>query len=232
MNASRPAPSPAAAFFDAIAASYDRDYALSGPESRARMDRVLGVLGTAPLRILDLGVGTGRELPHLLDAGHTPVGLDASRAMLDRCARRARRVTLVQADFWCASAHAPLPFDDASFDAAIALHGTLAHPPDVGAVCGLAAELARVVRPGGHFVAEVPAPAWLDWTAAHPPPRERGVRRTGPLTAVIEDRRRGASIEARLLEWPEWEGAFGPAWRLRRDPVGPLEWLLVAERAR
>ena len=94
----------------------------------------------------------------MLDAGHAPTGLDASRAMLERCARRARPVPLVHADFWVA----PLPFADGAFDAVVALHGTLAHPPDEGAMGRLARELARVVRPGGVFVAEVPSPAWLE----------------------------------------------------------------------
>lgn len=73
----------AAAFFDAIAGRYERAYALTTAASRARMARVLGVLPAAPAQVLDLGVGTGRELTALLDAGHAPTGLDASRAMLD-----------------------------------------------------------------------------------------------------------------------------------------------------
>ena len=105
--------SAAEAFFDAIAGRYERVYALSSTESRRRMDRVLGDLPPPPARILDLGVGTGRELTALLDAGHLPTGVDASRAMLERCARRARPVPLVHADFWAT----PLPFAAGSFEA-------------------------------------------------------------------------------------------------------------------
>jgi SAM-dependent methyltransferase len=219
----------AAAFFDAIAGRYERAYALSPAASRARMARVLAVLPAAPAQVLDLGVGTGRELTALLDAGHTPTGLDASRAMLDRCARRARPVPLVQADFWVP----PLPFAGAEFDAVVALHGTLAHPPDEGAMGRLARELARVTRPGAVFAAEVPAPAWLDRLDARDatdPQTDRRALRTGPRTCVYEDLVTGASIEARLLDEAEWSAALAPDWRATIESIDELEWMVVARR--
>lgn len=219
----------AAAFFDAIAGRYERAYALTTAASRARMARVLGVLPAAPAQVLDLGVGTGRELTALLDAGHAPTGLDASRAMLDRCARRARPVPLVQADFWAP----PLPFADAAFDAVVALHGTLAHPPDEGAMGRLARELARVARPGAVFAAEVPAPSWLDRLDARDATdaqADRRARRTGPRTCVYEDLVTGASIEARLLDEAEWSAALAPDWRATFESIDELEWLVVARR--
>jgi SAM-dependent methyltransferase len=226
-------PGPERSFFDAIAGRYDRVYALSGAESRARLERVLHELPPAPARVLDLGVGTGRELPALLDAGYSPTGLDASQEMIARCARRSRPVPLVHADFW-----QRLPFEDAAFDAAVALHGTLAHPPDAGALARLAAEVARLVRPGGAWVIEVPAPAWLDRLdaleaarAARAPDDARAVRRTGPRTCVYEDLVVGASIEAHILDTSEWHAALGDAWSTRVEPLGDLEWLVVAKRA-
>jgi SAM-dependent methyltransferase len=213
---------PARRFFDAIAGRYERVYAPSLEESRARMRRVLAELPAAPARVLDLGVGTGRELTPLLDAGHDPTGVDVSPEMLARCARRARQVHLVQADFWD-----PLPFPDACFDAAVALHGTLAHPIDEGAVGRLAAELARVVRPGGALVVEVPSPAWLDRSVG-----DARVRRTGPATGVYEDAVTGASIQARLLSQAEWVAALGPLWQARVEAASDVEWLVLAQRAR
>src|SRR5207302_1396932 len=62
-------------FFDAIARRYDRDYALSGITSRERMERVIRAIA-GKTRVLVLGIGTGRELPALLDAGHDVTGLD------------------------------------------------------------------------------------------------------------------------------------------------------------
>jgi SAM-dependent methyltransferase len=216
----------AEAFFDAIAGRYERAYALPAAQSRARMDRVLGVLPAPPARVLDLGVGTGRELTAMLDAGYAPTGLDASRAMLERCARRARPVPLVRADFWVA----PLPFVDAAFDAVVALHGTLAHPPDERAMGRLARELARVVRPGGVFVAEVPSPAWLARLETASPQADRRVRRTGPRTCVYEDLVTGASIEATLLDEVEWSAALAPDWEPTIESIDELEWLVVARR--
>jgi SAM-dependent methyltransferase len=214
-------------FFDGIAARYDRVYAPSSAESRVRMGRVLAALPSGPLRVLVLGVGTGRELPSLLDAGHAPTGLDSSRAMLDRCARRGRSTSLVQADFW----RWPLPFSSDHFDAALALHGTLAHPPDPLAVSRLAAELARVVRPRGWFVAEVASPAWLDVAEAAHDAGDRHVRRTGPRACIVEDRVVGLAIEARLLDVSEWTNALRPAWLPEVRRIDESEWLLVAERA-
>src|SRR5260370_28032321 len=96
--------------------------------------------------------------------------------MLDRCARSARPLLLVCLNFW----RPPFPFDESSFDAVIALHGTLAHPPDESALARLARELARVVRPGGRFVAEVPSPVWLDRLGSLAQASDRRGPRTGP----------------------------------------------------
>lgn len=220
-------------FFEAIAGRYDREYALDAAQSRARAKRLLAELAqlaeqhAAPARVLDLGVGTGRELPALLDAGLEVTGVDVSQAMLDRCARRARPIPLVRADFW-----EPLPFEAASFDAAVALHGTLAHPPAEDAIARLGAELARLVRAGGALIAEVPSPAWLERIASLPATGDRVMRRTGPRTCVFEDHVAGASIEARILDAGEWSAALGPVWEARIEPLGELEWLVLARRAR
>ena len=138
--------------------------------------------------------------------------------MLERCGGARGRCRSCAADFW-----GPLPFDDGSFDAAIALHGTLAHPPDDQAVACLARELARVVRPGGAFVAEVPAPAWIDRATA-----DARVRRTGSNTASYVDAVTGARIEARLLSDGAWAAALGPSWTTRVEPIGEAEWLVAA----
>jgi SAM-dependent methyltransferase len=216
-----------AGFFDAIAGRYDRVYALGAADSKTRMARVLRELPRAPARVLDLGVGTGRELPALLDAGYAPTGLDASAAMLDRCARRARPIPLVQANFW----RAPLPFDEASFDAVVALHGTLAHPPDEGAVARLAHELGRVVRGGGVLLAEVPSIGWLGALPLAPPAgADRVAFRTGDRTCRFEDRVARAGIDARILDEAEWGAALAPSWRARVEVTDDLEWLVVARR--
>ncbi|HXN30305.1 MAG TPA: class I SAM-dependent methyltransferase [Polyangiaceae bacterium] len=216
----------AARFFDAIAGRYERSYALPSDESRRRMARVVRELPHPPGRVLDLGVGTGRELTALLDAGYTPTGVDVSAQMLERCARRARPVALVQADFW-----EPLPFAAGSFDAVVALHGTLAHPPDDAALARLARELARVVRPAGAWIAETPSPAWLARVETLPQSGDRSVRRTGPQTCVYEDHVVGASVEARVASEAQWRQSLGAHWITRIDALGDTEWLVVSTRA-
>jgi ubiquinone/menaquinone biosynthesis C-methylase UbiE len=90
--------------------------------------------------VLVNGVGSGLDLP-LLPPGHRYVGLDLTRAMLDRAGPRARDVEFmpVQGDSLA------LPFRAASFDHAV-LHLILAVVPDAARAL---AETARVVRPGG-----------------------------------------------------------------------------------
>jgi SAM-dependent methyltransferase len=191
------------AFFDGIARRYDRVYAESGAASKDALTAVVaGLLGRK--RVLVLGVGTGRELSALLDAGHEPVGLDFSQEMLTLCDRRARRVPLVLADFW-----QPLPFEAGRFDAAIALHGTLAHPPEDGAsLARLAKELARVLARPASVVAEVPTLAMADKIPASLElPDGRRMTREGSHL-LHEDTVTGVSIEARLLPAEVYGEAF------------------------
>jgi SAM-dependent methyltransferase len=215
-----------ATFFNSIASRYDRVYALPAADSRRRMRRVLAELPPPPARVLDLGVGTGREIAALLDAGHALTGVDVSSEMLVRCARRARPIRLLCLNFW----RSPLSFDESSFDAVIALHGTLAHPPDERALTRLARELARIVRPGGKFVAEVPSPAWLDRIGSLPQGGDRRVQRTGRRTCVYEDLIVGARIEATLADESEWLAALQPDWLPRVEPIDEVEWLVIAQR--
>jgi demethylmenaquinone methyltransferase/2-methoxy-6-polyprenyl-1,4-benzoquinol methylase len=93
-------------------------------------------------RILDAGVGTGRNFP-FYPPGAQVTGIDLSPAMLARAERRrgSTNVELRQMDV------TSLSFPDRSFDAAVAtfLFCTL---PDELQVAGMR-ELGRVVRPGG-----------------------------------------------------------------------------------
>ena len=214
-----------AEFFETIARRYDRVYGLDSAATRTRMVAVLRVLPAAPARVLDLGVGTGRELGALQDAGYEVTGLDASPAMLALCARRARPVPLVQADLW-----SPLPFADGSFDAVIALHGTLAHPPpNHEAHPVLARELGRVLRPGGVLVAEVPSNEWLRRIEVVVAGDARLVR-TANDRLVHEDRAAGVAVEAVVPTDEEWRAAFEPAFVVTFEALGDAERRLVAQK--
>lgn len=89
-------------------------------------------------RTLDLGCGTGRNLP-LFPAGTVAIGVDPCRETLARAHRRAPRALLVQA-----RAEA-LPFRDGAFDTVVSglVLCSVTDPPVA------AAEMLRVLAPGG-----------------------------------------------------------------------------------
>jgi SAM-dependent methyltransferase len=116
---------------------------------RAMCDRLHGNGQGARPRILDLGCGTGRNLTELARIGDA-VGLDLEFRALEFCRQRGLR-SVTQA---CAER---LPFQDETFEAVTALD-LLEHLDDD--VAG-AREVFRVLRPGGHFLAFVPAYHWL-----------------------------------------------------------------------
>ncbi len=121
-----------------IAPIYDQ--VVDRPLRRARLRSLAGLPAEGQHSILLDGVGTGLDLPHL-PAVHRYVGLDLTRAMLDRA--RSRRgdlpVQFVEGDSQA------LPFADACFDHAV-LHLILAVVPDPARCLS---ECARVLKPGG-----------------------------------------------------------------------------------
>ncbi|MBI2393147.1 MAG: class I SAM-dependent methyltransferase [Deltaproteobacteria bacterium] len=144
------------AFFDRVAARYDRAFAPTAADTAADLaPPLVGRTGVA----LDLGCGTGRAFPHLRAAGLRVIGLDASRPMLLEAARRAsaREVARVRADLY-----ARWPLRDRSIDVLLAFHSVLAHPPGdpERAWRHVGDEMRRVARAGALVVVDLPEPSW------------------------------------------------------------------------
>ncbi|MCZ2803919.1 methyltransferase domain-containing protein [Modestobacter sp. VKM Ac-2983] len=118
--------------FGAVAA----DYAALRPTYPA--DVVGFLLGGAPRRVLDLGAGTGLLTDRLVAAGHEVVAVDLSGEMLAQLRERLPGVRVAT------GGAESIPLPDADVDAVVA--GQAAHWFDVAPA---AAELRRVLRPGG-----------------------------------------------------------------------------------
>ena len=97
--------------------------------------------------ILEVGVGTGISLP-LYNRNHRLVGIDISPDMLARAEKRVQRRGIGNVESLHEMDAANLTFSDASFDVAVAMF-VMTVVPDPKRVL---AEMARVVRPGGHVV--------------------------------------------------------------------------------
>jgi SAM-dependent methyltransferase len=129
--------------YDRIAPMYDAlEWLLEFRFRGWRRELWAGVRGE---RLLELGIGTGKNLP-FHPAGADVTGVDISEGMLRIARKRAAAegcpVDLVRADVQ------ELPFDDASFDVVVATFLFCSVPEPV---CGLR-EAMRVLRPGGRIV--------------------------------------------------------------------------------
>jgi ubiquinone/menaquinone biosynthesis C-methylase UbiE len=93
-------------------------------------------------RVLEAGCGTGLILSRVAPHAAQAVGVDLSLGMLSIARRRGLRVVH--------GSVTDLPFPDAAFDVAYSFK-VLAHVEDIARALS---EMTRVVRPGGHVIAE------------------------------------------------------------------------------
>jgi methionine biosynthesis protein MetW len=118
-----------------------RGFVFAGPEREALFKRIVGGPGR---RVLDLGCRDGALTQAYLD-GNDVVGVDADREALEEAARLGIETHWADLD-------QPLELLDDSFDVVVAGE-LLEHLRDPQRVV---AEIVRVLRPGGTFVASVP----------------------------------------------------------------------------
>jgi SAM-dependent methyltransferase len=125
--------------YDGIADWYDGEFQPEPLESET-WEVLARLVGEGSGSLLDVGCGTGSYTAALAGLGWDVVGLDVSEDMLRRA--EARGVRTVQADA------ASMPFEDASFDAAVSVFTNT----DVDDLAAVGREIARVLRPGAPLV--------------------------------------------------------------------------------
>lgn len=131
------------AFFDAHAAS--DEYDVFTPNSNAKLIAAFRRLTELRdgARVGDLGCGSGAFTELLRQAGYKAVGVDISPKLIALGRNKYPGLELVEGDV------ENLPFETASFDGLL-LSGIVHHFPDPRR---FAAEVFRVLRPGGRFMA-------------------------------------------------------------------------------
>lgn len=143
MNADSGSAAEARRVWDRYAAQYDKD--ISFWERAFFATGREWVCSRARGRVLEVGVGTGRNFP-FYPAEVTVVGVDVSPAMLDIARRRAAESTM-DIELGVADAEA-LPFADNSFDTVLSTISLCAIPDHRAAIV----EMSRVLRPGGRLL--------------------------------------------------------------------------------
>lgn len=141
------------AAFDSVAADYDGPRGNNAliQDMREEMWRWLDQVFPAPSRLLDLGCGTGLDVVRMAGLGHRVTATDWSARMLERTRARAEDERVVaRVEVLAVGAHelGRVP-GRALFDGVYSNLGALNCVPDPAA---LAAECARLVRPGGALV--------------------------------------------------------------------------------
>lgn len=126
--------------YDEVAEWYDATLSGDSPLGRMPREAALRLLGAPAGRLLDIGCGGGSHTAAFAAAGWKRVGLDVSEAQLQLARGRGCEVVLGQAE--------SLPFEAASFDAAVSLWTHTDIDNWAAALC----EARRVVRSGGTFV--------------------------------------------------------------------------------
>lgn len=157
-------------------------------------------------RILNVGVGTGLELPYF-DKSHEVIGVDISEPMLRRAQERVDREKLTNIKGLCVMDGANLSFADNSFDCVVAQFVITTVPQPEKTLD----EFARVLKPGGEIVL-------VNHIGA-----ERGLRASFERWFSQHARKLGWSPEfpfKRISDWAEQNGHVHLVERRTVPPFG------------
>lgn len=210
--------------FETFARNHSEEYLVSGWSRQGLLRRVTEVgrlihdyLGNAPLRVLDLGCGSGTYVRLLTGLGYRVIGLDYSMPTL----RRARNGDLLDPGTYVEGEAYRLPFRDGTFDLVLGI-GILQALADTDRAID---QLLRVLRPGGWVILETLNAAELMSAARRTLAAFRGrrdpVRAYSPFRVREWLSRKGAQplrqtgiyIPPRCLEW------LAPAFEPTRLPA-------------
>jgi len=151
----------------AVAAGWERQRSLFWESTHMVSERLVELLDPRPGEaILELAAGpgdTGLLAARSLDPGGRLVSTDAAAEMVEAAKRRAVELGLEELVSFAVEDMTALSFDDAAFDGVVCRWGLML-VPDIPAA---AAEIARVLRPGGRVALAVwGAPDDNDWMTA------------------------------------------------------------------
>jgi SAM-dependent methyltransferase len=202
-----------------VAAGYDRvadrfaawQRGIRGSARLTWLERLLSLLPERP-DVLELGVGAGVRSSRILAERGALTGVDVSEEQLRRARQRLPGARLMQADV------AAVDFAPAAFDAVVSFYVLNNLPQDE--LGPLLARLARWLRPGGLFLASLPARENPGWTgdflgvemffAGHAPERNEELVREAGLELV--------DSQLETIVEPEYgEGTWH--WVLARRPL-------------
>jgi phosphatidylethanolamine/phosphatidyl-N-methylethanolamine N-methyltransferase len=156
-------------------------------------------------RILNVGVGTGLELPYF-DRSHDVIGVDISEPMLRKAQERVDREKLTNVKGLLVMDGANLAFDDASFDCVVAQFVITTVPQPEKTLD----EFARVLKPGGEIVL-------VNHIGA-----ERGLRASFERWFSRHARKLGWTPEFPFSRISDWAQAHGGVKLIERRSVQPF----------
>jgi ubiquinone/menaquinone biosynthesis C-methylase UbiE len=121
------------------------DLAMVPPDAVGLRRQRIRITAAASGRVLEIGIGTGRNLPYYTEVASV-TGLDPEPRMLERARRRSRSLPFV-AEFTQGVAE-DLPFPDGQFDTVVVSLALCTIPDPAMAL----SEIGRVLVPGGSLV--------------------------------------------------------------------------------